>query len=94
MARKRRLFPDTFATIQKAKREGISAKDVWKAMLAGVERSEMKPSARASALAIYQEYVTEVYGEKETEFFRILTERYPGEFAEAIELDKKVFGGK
>jgi len=68
--RTRRLFPETFATIQRAKLAGLLPQAVWLSMVTGVKQSGMAPSCQAASLATYQEYITEIYGKRATAFLR------------------------
>jgi hypothetical protein len=66
----RRLFPDTFAKIKRAKAEGILPQAVWSSMVIGINESGMRPSAQAMTLGTYYEYMIEIYGKRATAFLR------------------------
>lgn len=62
--RRHRAFPKTFATVRRAKSEGMSAEQVWQFLKTGVRESGMRPSGQAMALTEYRDYVIDVYGEE------------------------------
>jgi hypothetical protein len=66
--RTRRLFPDTYRTIERAYAEGIPAAQVWFVMREAIASNKAYrfPAERAAALAVYYEYLVEIYGEDAT----------------------------
>jgi len=66
----KRTHPKNFERLQACKACGISAREAWQAIRAGVRESGMIPSAAAITLSTAWDYLIELYGVEATRGLR------------------------